>query len=81
MGAARGLHGNPRGPIKYCRRDVEDLGWTDNTPTNITDHHGVTRELSECPGFVRDGINRARQLAWEKAAAKSKPNYKGVEKG
>eukprot|EP00972_Heterocapsa_arctica_P049613 7301470-Heterocapsa_arctica.AAC.1 len=38
----------------------------------------TTRE-SQVPGFVRDGINRARQLAWEKAA-KSKPNYKGVEK-
>eukprot|EP00972_Heterocapsa_arctica_P012922 1898459-Heterocapsa_arctica.AAC.1 len=28
----------------------------------------------------RDGIDRARQLAWERAA-KSKPNYKGVERG
>eukprot|EP00972_Heterocapsa_arctica_P059112 8716055-Heterocapsa_arctica.AAC.1 len=61
-------------------REVKDLGWIDNTPTNITDHHGATRELSEWPGFVREGINRARQLAWEKAA-KSRPTYKGVEKG
>eukprot|EP00972_Heterocapsa_arctica_P020548 3029730-Heterocapsa_arctica.AAC.1 len=30
--------------------------------------------------FVRDGINRARQLAREKAA-KIIPNYDGVEKG
>eukprot|EP00972_Heterocapsa_arctica_P039760 5859474-Heterocapsa_arctica.AAC.1 len=57
---------------------MKELGWVDNTPTNI--HNGITRELSEWPSFVRDGIDRARQLACEKAA-KSVPNYKGVEKG
>eukprot|EP00972_Heterocapsa_arctica_P110311 16241079-Heterocapsa_arctica.AAC.2 len=51
-----------------------------HTPTNITDHDGTTRELNDWPTFVRDGIDRARQLAWEKAA-KSIPNYKGVEGG
>eukprot|EP00972_Heterocapsa_arctica_P112953 16434618-Heterocapsa_arctica.AAC.1 len=59
---------------------MKELEWVDNTPTNITDHNGITRDIGEWPSFVRDGIDRARQLAWEKAA-KSKPNYKGVEKG
>eukprot|EP00972_Heterocapsa_arctica_P053111 7820946-Heterocapsa_arctica.AAC.1 len=56
------------------------LGWVDNARTNITDHDGVTRELTYGPSFVRDGIDRARHLAWEKAA-KNMPNYKGVEGG
>ncbi len=38
--------GNPRGPINYFRRVMKDIGWTDNTPTNITDHEGVTRDLN-----------------------------------
>eukprot|EP00972_Heterocapsa_arctica_P039750 5857934-Heterocapsa_arctica.AAC.1 len=58
---------------------MKELGWVDNTPTNITDHNDITRGISEWPSFVKDGINRARQLAWEKAA-KSRPEYKGVEK-
>eukprot|EP00972_Heterocapsa_arctica_P076199 11242884-Heterocapsa_arctica.AAC.1 len=32
--------GNPRGPMNYFRREIKYLGWTDNTPTNITDHKG-----------------------------------------
>eukprot|EP00972_Heterocapsa_arctica_P052158 7671990-Heterocapsa_arctica.AAC.1 len=59
---------------------MKELGWVDNTPKNIADHSDITRELSEWPSGVRDGIDRARQLAWEKAA-KSIPNYKGVEGG
>eukprot|EP00972_Heterocapsa_arctica_P025261 3721167-Heterocapsa_arctica.AAC.1 len=59
---------------------MKELGWVDNTPTNITDHNNITRELSEWPSCVKDGTNRARQLAWEKAA-KSRPMYNGVEKG
>jgi hypothetical protein len=35
--------GIPRGPINYFRRVIKDLGWTDNTPTSITDHEGNTR--------------------------------------
>eukprot|EP00972_Heterocapsa_arctica_P014707 2165936-Heterocapsa_arctica.AAC.1 len=54
------------------------MGWIDNAPTSITDHKGVTRELSEWPSVVRDGIHRARQLAWGKAAT-IMPNYNGVE--
>ena len=50
------------------------------TPTNITDHNNITREFSEWPSFVKDGINRARQLAWKQAAT-SRPNYTGVEQG
>eukprot|EP00972_Heterocapsa_arctica_P106893 15745990-Heterocapsa_arctica.AAC.1 len=72
--------GIPRGLINYFRREIKDLGWTDNTPTNITDHNNIIRGISECPSFVRDGINRARQLAWGKTA-KNKPNDDGVEKG
>eukprot|EP00972_Heterocapsa_arctica_P088755 13087019-Heterocapsa_arctica.AAC.1 len=53
---------------------MKELGWVDNTPTNITDHKGVSRDLKDWPSFVRDGIDRARQPAWEKAA-KSRPNY------
>eukprot|EP00972_Heterocapsa_arctica_P073032 10787803-Heterocapsa_arctica.AAC.1 len=65
--------GIPRRPINYFRREIKDLGWTDNTPTHITDHNDITRELREWPSFVRDGINRAKQLAWEKVA-KRRPN-------
>eukprot|EP00972_Heterocapsa_arctica_P081607 12029265-Heterocapsa_arctica.AAC.1 len=59
---------------------MKDIGWVDNTPTNITDHEGVNRDLKEWPSFVKDEIDRSRQLAWEKAA-KSRANYKGVEGG
>eukprot|EP00972_Heterocapsa_arctica_P049468 7281297-Heterocapsa_arctica.AAC.1 len=72
--------GIPRGPINYFRRIMKDIGWIDNTPTNITDHEGVNRDLQDWQSFVKDGIDRARQLAWEKAA-KSRDNYKGVEGG
>eukprot|EP00972_Heterocapsa_arctica_P001031 145601-Heterocapsa_arctica.AAC.1 len=56
------------------------LGWKDNTPTNITDHNGQTRELDDWHDFVYDGMERARKQAWEKSA-KNRPNYKGVERG
>eukprot|EP00972_Heterocapsa_arctica_P085999 12672356-Heterocapsa_arctica.AAC.1 len=59
--------GNPRGPINYFRRIMKDLGWTDNTPSNITDHEGVTHDLKYWQSFVKDGIDRARQLACDKA--------------
>eukprot|EP00972_Heterocapsa_arctica_P059692 8802956-Heterocapsa_arctica.AAC.1 len=32
--------GIPRGPINYFRRTMKEIGWVDNTPTNITDHEG-----------------------------------------
>eukprot|EP00972_Heterocapsa_arctica_P020747 3058091-Heterocapsa_arctica.AAC.1 len=70
----------PRGPVNYFRRVMKDLGWTDCSPTNITDHEGTNRDLKDWQSFVKDGIDRARQLAWEKAA-KSRSNYKGVEGG
>eukprot|EP00972_Heterocapsa_arctica_P002455 354797-Heterocapsa_arctica.AAC.1 len=72
--------GNACGPSNYFWREIKELGWTDNTPTHITDHTGHTMDISDWPSFVIDGINRARQLAWERAA-KSRPNYKGVEEG
>eukprot|EP00972_Heterocapsa_arctica_P058827 8670207-Heterocapsa_arctica.AAC.2 len=72
--------GGTRGPVNYFRRTVQKLGWKDNTPTNFTDHNGVTRELDEWHDFVYDGTKRARQQAWEKSA-KNRPNYKGLEKG
>eukprot|EP00972_Heterocapsa_arctica_P077682 11456331-Heterocapsa_arctica.AAC.1 len=37
--------GISRGPINHFRRSMKDLGWTDNSPTNITDHEGVNRDL------------------------------------
>eukprot|EP00972_Heterocapsa_arctica_P032617 4803888-Heterocapsa_arctica.AAC.1 len=43
--------GIPRGPIHYFRREIKELGWVDNTPTNITDHNGITREISEWPSL------------------------------
>jgi hypothetical protein len=49
-------------------------------PTSITDQNNVTRKINEWPNFVKDGIARARQLSWEKAAS-NRPNYAGVEKG
>eukprot|EP00972_Heterocapsa_arctica_P097184 14338808-Heterocapsa_arctica.AAC.1 len=33
----------PRGPINYFRRKITDLGFTDNTPTNINYHNNITR--------------------------------------
>eukprot|EP00972_Heterocapsa_arctica_P055161 8136471-Heterocapsa_arctica.AAC.1 len=45
--------GIPRGPINYFRA-MKELGWVDNTPTNITDHNDITGEISEWPSFVRD---------------------------
>eukprot|EP00972_Heterocapsa_arctica_P010948 1604906-Heterocapsa_arctica.AAC.1 len=59
---------------------MKDIGWTDHTPTNITDHEGVNRDLKYWQSFVNYGIGRSRQLAWEKAA-KIIANYKGVEGG
>eukprot|EP00972_Heterocapsa_arctica_P079577 11726651-Heterocapsa_arctica.AAC.1 len=59
---------------------MKDIGWVDNTRTNITDHEGVNRDLKDWPSVVKDGIDRSRQLTWEKAA-KSRANYKGVEGG
>eukprot|EP00972_Heterocapsa_arctica_P037159 5471307-Heterocapsa_arctica.AAC.1 len=56
------------------------LGWTDNTPTNITDRKNHRRNLEEWQEFVYDGIKRARQQSWEKCA-KNRPNYQGVESG
>eukprot|EP00972_Heterocapsa_arctica_P086413 12738020-Heterocapsa_arctica.AAC.1 len=41
--------GNSRGPINYFRREMKELGWVDNSPTNITDHNNITREISEWP--------------------------------
>eukprot|EP00972_Heterocapsa_arctica_P006433 943620-Heterocapsa_arctica.AAC.1 len=65
---------------EQCAVVTKDIGWVDITPTNITDHEGVNRDLKDWPSFAKDGIDRARQLAWEKAA-KSITNYKGVEGG
>ena len=52
--------GGVRGPVNYYRRTIQKLGWQDNTPTNITDHNGQTRNLNEWHEFVHDGIKRAR---------------------
>eukprot|EP00972_Heterocapsa_arctica_P098573 14547471-Heterocapsa_arctica.AAC.1 len=59
---------------------MRDLGWVDNTPTNITYHNGVTRDLTYWPSFVKDGIDRARQLAWGKSC-QTQAKYTGVEGG
>eukprot|EP00972_Heterocapsa_arctica_P086461 12744338-Heterocapsa_arctica.AAC.1 len=59
---------------------MKQLGWIDDSPTNITDHHKQTRHLDEWREFAYDGIKRARQQSWEKCA-KNSPNYKGVERG
>eukprot|EP00972_Heterocapsa_arctica_P101581 14967096-Heterocapsa_arctica.AAC.1 len=56
------------------------LGWKDNTPTNIIDHKNQSRDLGDWHDFVYDGIERARQQAWEKSAT-DRPNCKGVETG
>eukprot|EP00972_Heterocapsa_arctica_P055856 8239151-Heterocapsa_arctica.AAC.1 len=60
------------------RRKINDLGWTDASIDNIIDEKGKLRHIDEWPGFVRDGINRARQLTGQKAA-KHKLHYKGLE--
>eukprot|EP00972_Heterocapsa_arctica_P072018 10636698-Heterocapsa_arctica.AAC.1 len=41
---------------------------------------GVTRDIDDWQRLVYDGINRARQQAWEKSAMNTH-NYKGVERG
>eukprot|EP00972_Heterocapsa_arctica_P027240 4004563-Heterocapsa_arctica.AAC.1 len=46
---------------------------------NLESRMGQTRDISEWASFVKDGIQQARQLAWDKSA-KSRPNYNGVEK-
>jgi hypothetical protein len=56
------------------------LGWKDNSPPNITDHNGITRDLKDWHDFVHEGIKRARQLAWMKNA-KTRQKYKGIERG
>ena len=50
------------------------------SPTNITDHNGINRDLKDWHDFVNDGIKRARQVAWQKSA-KGRHNYKGLEVG
>ncbi len=50
------------------------------SPTNITDHNGINRDLKDWHDFVSDGIKRARQVAWQKSA-KGRHNYKGLEVG
>jgi hypothetical protein len=74
------LTGGVRGPINYYRRIIKQLGWTDMSPTNITYHNGINRDLKDWHEFVSDGIKRARQVAWQKSA-KGKHNYKGLEVG
>eukprot|EP00972_Heterocapsa_arctica_P049569 7296315-Heterocapsa_arctica.AAC.1 len=59
---------------------MKRLGWTDNTPTNITDHNNQTRNLDDWQEFVDGGIKRARQQSWE-MCDNNRPNYKGVERG
>eukprot|EP00972_Heterocapsa_arctica_P099796 14722063-Heterocapsa_arctica.AAC.1 len=58
---------------------MKQLGWTDNTPTNITYHKNQTRNLDDWQEFVHDGIKSARQQSWDNWA-KNRPNYKGVER-
>eukprot|EP00972_Heterocapsa_arctica_P058575 8639053-Heterocapsa_arctica.AAC.1 len=43
--------GQVRGPVNYFRRITKQLGWTDNSPTSITDHRGQTRELDDWQEF------------------------------
>eukprot|EP00972_Heterocapsa_arctica_P086730 12786273-Heterocapsa_arctica.AAC.1 len=59
---------------------MKQLGWTDNAPTNITDHKNQTRNLDDWREFVYDGIKRARQQSLDKCA-KNRPNYTGVDRG
>eukprot|EP00972_Heterocapsa_arctica_P075197 11095833-Heterocapsa_arctica.AAC.1 len=59
---------------------MQKLGWTDNTPTNMTDHKNQTRNLDEWQDFVYYGIQRARQQAWEKSA-NNRPNYADESRG
>eukprot|EP00972_Heterocapsa_arctica_P101085 14898887-Heterocapsa_arctica.AAC.1 len=61
---------------------MKDIGWVDNTPTNMTDHEGVNRDLNDWPSCVKDGIDRSRQLTWEKAAnTQSKLQRSGRRRG
>eukprot|EP00972_Heterocapsa_arctica_P014353 2111753-Heterocapsa_arctica.AAC.1 len=39
--------GQVRGPVDYFRGIIKPQGWTDNTPTHITDHKGQTRDLDD----------------------------------
>eukprot|EP00972_Heterocapsa_arctica_P067788 10009139-Heterocapsa_arctica.AAC.1 len=46
--------GQVRGPVNDFRTIIKQLGWTDNSPTNITDHRGQTRDLDDWQEFVYD---------------------------
>eukprot|EP00972_Heterocapsa_arctica_P024763 3653391-Heterocapsa_arctica.AAC.1 len=59
---------------------IKQLNWTDNSPTNITDHMGATREIDDWQSLVYDGIKRARQQAWEKSA-RNRHKDKGMDRG
>eukprot|EP00972_Heterocapsa_arctica_P079268 11684188-Heterocapsa_arctica.AAC.1 len=67
--------GQVRGLINDFTIIVKELNWIDNSPTDITDHMGVTREINDLQSLVYDGIRRARQQAWEKSA-RNRHNYK-----
>eukprot|EP00972_Heterocapsa_arctica_P040795 6010773-Heterocapsa_arctica.AAC.1 len=45
---------------------------------SISDDKGKLRQIDEWPGFVRDGIKRARHLIWDKAA-NNRPHHRGME--
>eukprot|EP00972_Heterocapsa_arctica_P092000 13567066-Heterocapsa_arctica.AAC.1 len=72
--------GQVREPINYFRRIMKQLNWMDNSPTNITDQMGVTREIDDWQSLVDDGIRIARQQAWENST-RNRHNYKGMERG
>eukprot|EP00972_Heterocapsa_arctica_P085891 12657498-Heterocapsa_arctica.AAC.1 len=48
-------------PVNYYRRQIRELGWQDVGIDSIIDDKGKLKHIDEWPGFVRDGIRRARQ--------------------
>eukprot|EP00972_Heterocapsa_arctica_P103078 15190347-Heterocapsa_arctica.AAC.1 len=55
-----------RGPVNYYRTTIKDLGWQDVGIGSIVDDKGKLRQIDEWPGFVWDGIKRARQQTGRK---------------
>eukprot|EP00972_Heterocapsa_arctica_P016682 2460149-Heterocapsa_arctica.AAC.1 len=70
--------GPTSGPVNHYKRNINKVGGQDISIDNIIDDKGELRQIDEWPGVVRDGIRRARQLTWQRAA-KNRPHHKGME--
>eukprot|EP00972_Heterocapsa_arctica_P035808 5266610-Heterocapsa_arctica.AAC.1 len=79
MARIRGLYWtDERTSCNYYRTEITDLGRHDVSIDSISDGKGKLRQIDEWPGFVKDGVQKARNLSCHKAAEHI-PHYRGVE--